>query len=144
MSIDEAATSLVEGVAGQAIVDVELSCGFNRLAKGAHQAVNFFLRGLRTGDGAGASETGEILAEGMAGNEGMKIILFVEVVGIVIPAAHVGAWSGHSLALSEGLEEAVFVKIEEQLMILVELGAEGPVEELHIGIAEDRELRSDR
>jgi hypothetical protein len=79
-----------------------------------------------------------------AGDERVKIILFVEVVGIVIPAAHVRAWSGHSLALSEGFEEAVFVKIEEQLMILVELGAEGPVEELHIGIAEDRELRSDR
>src|ERR1700675_254315 len=111
MSIDKTATSLVEGVAGEAIVDVELSCGFDRLAKSAHQAVNFFLRGLRAGDGAGASETGEILAEGMAGDERVKIILSVEVVATLIPTAHVGAWSGHSLALSEGFEEAVFVKI---------------------------------
>src|ERR1700722_1338500 len=80
----------------------------------------------------------------MAGDKRVKIVLLIEIVGVVVPAAHVGTRRGHSLALTEGFEEAVFVEIEEQRMVLVELVSEGAVEELHVRVTENRELRSDR
>jgi hypothetical protein len=73
----------------------------------------------------------------------VKIVLLVEIVAVVVPAAHIGAGSGHTLANAEGFEEAVFVEIEEELVILFELGAERAVEELDLGIAEDRDWGSD-
>src|SRR5580704_19046405 len=87
MGVDETAASFVEGVAGQSIVDVELTGGLDSLGKGPHETLNFFLRGLRSGHGISASQAGKVLAEGMSGDEGVKIILLVKVVGIVVPAS---------------------------------------------------------
>src|SRR5881296_3624950 len=124
MSVDEPTAGFVEGVTGQAIVDVELSGGLDGLAKSAHEAVDLGLRFFRSGHGVSASQAGNVLTKRMPGDECVKIVFFVEVVSIVIPAAHVGAWSRHSLALAEGLEQAIFVEIKEQFVILIELRAE--------------------
>src|SRR5580704_6704752 len=104
MSIDEPAASFVECVSGKAIVDVELAGGFYGLAKSANKSMNFFLRGLGTGDRIRASQAGKVLAEGVSGNERMKIILFVKVVAIIIPATHIGAGSRNSLTFPKRLE----------------------------------------
>src|SRR5580700_4121042 len=143
MSVDETAASFVEGVAREAVVDVELPGGLDRLGKGAHETLNFFLRGLRSGHGIGASQAGKVLAERMSGNEGMKIILLVKIVGIVVPASEIGAGSRHSLTLAERLEQPIFIEIEEHLVVLIKLSAEGTIEQLDFRVAENREWRSD-
>src|SRR5712692_5101699 len=93
MGIDKTTACLVEGIAWQPIVNVELPRRFYRLRKGAHEALNLFLRRLRSGHGVGASQSGKVLTKRMSGNERMKIILLVKVIRIVIPAPEVGARS---------------------------------------------------
>src|ERR1700721_74768 len=113
VGIDQAATGFVEGVAGEAIVDIELPGGLDGLAKPPYEAVYFCLGFFRARHGIRASQSGNVLTEGMSGNERVKIVLFIEVVAIVVPAAHVGAGSRHSLALAERLQKTIFVEMKE-------------------------------
>src|SRR6516165_3371368 len=77
----------------------------------------------------------------MSGDEGVEIGLFVEVVSIIIPAAHVGARSGHALAFAKRLEQGIFVEADKQLVILIKLSTKGALEQLNARIAENGKRR---
>src|SRR5437764_1383031 len=143
MGIDETTAGLVECVAWQPVVNVELSRGLYGLRKGAHQPVNFFLRRLRSCRSIGARQPGKVLTKRMSGNEAVKVILLVKVIRIVIPAAEVGAGSRHPLTLAKRFEQPIFVEMKEQFMVLLELLTEGPVHALHIRVSEERQVRAD-
>ena len=74
----------------------------------------------------------------MAGDESVEIIFFVEVVGIVVPAAHIRTGSGEAFTLAKRLEHGVFVEFQKCFVIVDELFSEGAVQELHLRIAEQR------
>jgi len=59
-----------------------------------------------------------------------------EVVGPVVPAAHVWAGRGESGALAIGLEEGVFVERGVEGVIGLELLAERAVQKFNIGVSE--------
>ena len=143
MGIDETTAGFVECVARQPVVNVELPSGLYGLRKGAHQPVNFFLRWLRSCHSIGARQPGKVLTKRMSSNEAVKVILLVKVVPIVIPAAEVGAGSRHPLTLAKRFEQPIFIEMKEQFMVLLELLTEGPVQELHIRVSEDRKWRDD-
>jgi hypothetical protein len=79
MRVDEAAVGLVEGVGGDAVVFVKL------LADGGGEAgdetVDLGLGGLVAGDGVGAGEAGDPLAEGVAGNVAGHVFGWIEEAG---------------------------------------------------------------
>src|SRR5467141_884686 len=135
MSIDETTAGLVECVAWQSVVNVELPSGLYGLRKGTHQAVNFFLRRLRSRHSIGSRQPRKVLTKRMSGNEPVKVILLVKVVRIVIPAAQVGAGSRHPLTLAKRFEQPIFIEMKEQFMVLVELQTEGPIQELHVRVS---------
>src|SRR5438093_4142045 len=143
MGIYETTAGFVECVAWQPVVNVELPSGLYSLRKGAHQPVNFFLRWLRSCHSIGACQPGKVLTKRMSSNEAVKVILLVKVVRIVIPAAEVGAGSRHPLTLAKRFEQPIFIEMKEQFMVLLELLTEGPVQELHIRVSEDRKWRDD-
>jgi hypothetical protein len=58
-----------------------------------------------------------------------------EVVGEVVPAAHVGAGRCDAGLLAKWLEERVFVECSVEGVIGLELLAERPLEKLNIGVA---------
>ena len=132
MSVNQAATRLVIGVGRQTVVDIELPAWFHRFTEGTNQAVHLFLSGLRPRHRVGASQTRQILSKAVAGNEGMKIIHGAKVIGVVIPAAHVGSRSRHPFALPERLQQCIFVEVQEQIVIVVELTAEQTVKQLNL------------
>src|SRR5205807_4020412 len=134
---------LVEGVAWQPVVNIELPRGLYGLRKGTHQPVNFFLRRLRSCHSIGARQPGKVLTKRMSGNEPVKVILLVKVVRIVIPTTEVGTGSRHPLTLSKRFEQPILVEMKEQFVVLLELLTEGPVQELHIRVSEDRKWRDD-
>ena len=143
MGIDETTAGFVECVARQPVVNVELPSGLYGLRKGAHQPVNFFLRWLRSCHSIGARQPGKVLTKRMSGNEAVKVILLVKVIRIVIPAAEVGAGSRHPLTLAKRFEQPIFIEMKEQFMVLVELQAEWPIQELHVRVSKDRKCRDD-
>src|SRR5207302_196311 len=143
MSIDETTAGFVECVAWQPVVNVELPSGLYGLGTGTHQAVNFFLRRLRSRHSIGSRQSRKVLTKRMSGNEPVKVILLVKVVRIVIPATEVGAGSRHPLTLAKRFEQPILVEMKEQFMVLVELQTEGPVQELHVRVSEDRKWRND-
>src|SRR5437667_6481277 len=143
MGIDETTAGLVECVAWQPVVNVELPRGLYGLRKGAHQAVNLFLRRLRSCHSIGARQPGKVLTKRMSGNEAVKVILLVKVIRIVIPAAEVGAGSRHPLTLAKRFEQPIFIEMKEQFMVLLELLTEGPVQELYIRVSEARKSMND-
>src|SRR6266849_443476 len=141
MSIDEPTARLVECIARQPVINVELPRGFYGLRKGAYQTVNFLLRRLRSRHRIGSRQPGNVLTKRMTGNKPVKIILLVKVIRIVIPTSEVRAGSRHPLTLAKRLEQSIFAEVQEQLMVLVELDTEGSVQELHIRVSEDRKRR---
>jgi hypothetical protein len=62
----------------------------------------------------------------------MEIIFLVEIVPVVIPATEIGSGSWQPFALPEGLQQSIFVEPQEQFMVLIELSAEWPIEELNL------------
>ena len=74
----------------------------------------------------------------------MEIVHRAEIIGIVIPAAHVRADRGEAFALAEWFQQRVFIEMQVEIVILVELAAERAVEQLDLGVAERGELRRDR
>jgi hypothetical protein len=74
----------------------------------------------------------------VAGDEGMEIVSGVKVSPIVIPSAHVRSGSRHALALPEWLQQGIFIEIEKQIVIVIELRAKGAIEELHLRIFKQR------
>ena len=143
MGIDETTAGFVECVAWQPVVNVELPSGLYGLRKGAHQPVNFFLRWLRSRHSIGSRQPRKVLTKRMSGNEPVKVILLVKVVRIVIPTTEVGTGSRHPLTLSKRFEQPILVEMKEQFVVLLELLTEGPVQELHIRVSEDRKWRDD-
>src|SRR5437899_7569363 len=121
MGIDETTAGLVECVAWQPVVNVELPRGLYGLRKGTHQPVNFFLRRLRSGHRIGSRQPGKVLTERMSGNEPVKVILLVKVVRIVIPATQVGAGSRHPLTLAKRFEQPILGWMKERFRGLVQL-----------------------
>src|SRR5260370_9760240 len=118
MGIDETTAGLVECVAWQPVVDVELSRGLYGLRKGAHQPVNFFLRRLRSCHSISARQPGKVLTKRMSGNEAVKVILLVKVVHIVIPTSEVGDGSRHPHTLSKLFEQPIYIVIKQQFIVL--------------------------
>src|SRR5215471_6272810 len=139
--INEAAASLIERVSGKSVVDVELAGWLDRLAKCPDEPVNFLLSRFRTSDRVRARQPGQVLAEAVSGNEAVKIVFVVEVVGVVVPAAKVRPRSRHSLALAKRLEQPVLVQMEKNLVIVVKLDPERAFEQLYAGIRKDRKTR---
>src|SRR5882672_9088572 len=122
VSVNQAATGLVERVARQMIVNVELTRRLDRLAKRANQTVHFGLGDLVSRDGVSPRQTGHILAETVARNKAMKTPAGrIKVVAVVIPAAEIRARSRHSPTLTERLEQPIFIQIQEDSVIVVEL-----------------------
>jgi hypothetical protein len=62
-------------------------------------------------------------------------VLHAEVVGPVVPSAHVGAGGWESGLLTERLEQRVFVKRGVEGVIGLELLAKRPLEKLYVGVA---------
>src|SRR5204862_7283863 len=102
------------------------------LRKGAQQPVNFFLRLLRSCHSIGACQPGKVLTKRMSSNEAVKVILLVKVVRIVIPAAEVGAGSRHPLTFAKRFGQRIFIEMKEQFVVLAELQAGWPSQELHV------------
>src|SRR5258707_436522 len=72
----------------------------------------------------------------MAGDVAGHVLGWIEEAGERVPAAEVFAWGGLAGELTERLEYAVFVEIEEEGVVLLELYEHGAVEELHVFIVE--------
>src|SRR4051794_22250687 len=122
--IDQSATGFVICVRREMIVNVKLSRRLDGFCKATNQAVNLLLSGLGSCNRIGASKPGKILPKAVPGNEGMKMLRRAKVVCIVIPAAHVRPRRRHSLALPKRLEERVFVEVQKQIMVMIELFAQ--------------------
>src|SRR5947208_17155854 len=118
MGIDETTAGLVECVAWQPVVNVELPRGLYGLRKGTHQPVNFFLRRLRSCHSIGARQPGKVLTKRMSGNEPVKVILLVKVVRIVLPTTEVGTGSRHALTIPKRFDQPILVGIKEQFVAL--------------------------
>src|SRR5215471_13837403 len=103
--------------------------------------MNLLLRQLGTGRGISARQAGEILPKAVAGDESMKIFRWAEVVGVVVPSTHIRSWSRHTLALAKRLQQSVFVKVEEHIMVVVELLPQQTGEELYLVVGKDRQRR---
>src|ERR1700723_2120355 len=99
--VNQAAAGLVEGVGRQAIVHIKFSGWVHSRAVAADQTLHFFLRGLRTGNGVGARQARKILPETVSGDESVEIVHGTEIVGVVVPAAHVWADRTETFALAE-------------------------------------------
>ena len=134
VGVDEAAVGLVEGVGGDAVVFVELFADGG--AEGCDETVDLGLGGLVAGDGVGAGEAGEPLAEGVAGDVAGHVFGRVEERRWGVPAAEVFSGGGLAGELTEGLEHAVFVEIEEEGVVLLELDQHRAVEELDVFVVE--------
>jgi hypothetical protein len=134
MRVDEAAVGLVEGVGGDAVVFVKLFADGG--GEAGDETMDLGLRRLVAGDGIGARETGDPLAEGVARNIAGHILRWIEEAGGGVPATQVFAGSGLAGELTEGLEDAVLVEVEKESMVLLELHEHGAVEELHVFIVE--------
>jgi hypothetical protein len=142
MRVDKAAVGLVEGVGGDAVVLVELLADGG--GEAGDEALDLGLSGLVAGDGVGARESGDPLAEGVAGDVAGHVFGWVEEAGGGVPAAEVFAGGGLAGELAEGLEDAVFVEVEEEGVVLLELDEHGAVEELHFFVVELGERRGGR
>ena len=134
MRVDEAAVGLVEGVGGDAVVFVEFFADGG--GEAGDETMNLGLGGFVSGDGVGAREAGDPLAEGVAGDVAGHVFGRVEEGRGRVPAAEVFAGCGQAGELTEGLEDAVFVEIEEEGVVLLELHEHGAVEELHVFVVE--------
>jgi hypothetical protein len=75
----------------------------------------------------------------MAWNEPGKIVLGIEAFGKTVPSAQIGSGSRQPCLLPEGLQQTVFAKIQEQLMVLIELNTKGSIKKLDLGVAKDRQ-----
>ena len=142
--IDQATAGFVEGIAGQPIINVKLSSWLDGFGKGPHQPMNFCLRRLRTRNRVGARQSRQVLAKAVPRNESVKIVFVVEIVRIVVPAAKVRPWGGHSLTLTKWLQEAILIEMEKHLMILLKLSAETTVKKPYAGIRESGKRRRNR
>src|SRR6185369_15027925 len=96
----------------------------NRLSKRTYQAMHFLLGGLRSGDRVCACQPRHVLSKAVPGNKGVKIFRRTEIVGIVIPSAHVRTWRRNPFALAKRLEQGIFVEMQEHIVIAIELLAE--------------------
>ena len=134
MRVDEAAVGLVEGVGGDAVVFVEFFADGG--GEAGDETLNLGLGGFVAGDGVGAREAGDPLAEGVAGDVAGHVFGRIEEGRGGVPAAEVFAGGGQAGELTEGLEDAVFVEIEEEGVVLLKLHEHGAVEELHVFVVE--------
>ena len=75
----------------------------------------------------------------MSGNEGVEIFRRRKVVGIVVPSTHVGAGSGHPLALAKRLQQRVFIQMQKEVVIMVKLLAQQSIKQLHLGVLKYRQ-----
>src|SRR6185369_17063412 len=87
--INQAAAGFVVGVGGKVIPTIELAFRANGFSKGTYQAMHFLLRGFGSGDCIGARQSRQVLSKAVPRNEGVKIFRRTEIVGIVVPSAHV-------------------------------------------------------
>jgi hypothetical protein len=83
------------------------------------------------------------LAEAVAGNEAVKGAVRIELIGIVVPAAHVVAGRGLAGALAEGLEQRVLVEAEEEGVVGVELLTHEAFKQLDVAVFKLLERRVD-
>src|ERR1017187_952787 len=102
------------------------------------------LCGFRASSRIGWWQAGDILAEGMTWNEAVKIVFGVEIITVVVPAAEVRTGSGHALPMPKGLEQAIFIQVQEKFVVVFKLLAEQALEQLHLRILKDRKRRHDR
>ena len=77
MRVDEAADGLVEGVAGETVVRVELRR--DSRCEAGDECVDLLLCRLVAGDGVGARKRGEVLAEAVAGDVAGQVLRRIEV-----------------------------------------------------------------
>ncbi len=110
--VNQTAAGFVEGVGGQAVVHVKFSGRVHGRAVAADQALHFFLRGLGSGDGVRAREPRKVLAETVSGYERVEIVHGAEIVGVVVPPAHIRADRGETFALAERFEQRVFIEMQ--------------------------------
>ncbi len=139
MRVDEAAVGLVEGIGREAVVRVELLADRGR--KTRDETMHLGLRGLVAGNRISAREAGDPLAEGVARNIAGHVLGRVEEARRGVPAAQIFAGRGQAGELTEGLEHAVFVEIEEESVVLLELHEHGAIEKLHVFVVELGERR---
>src|SRR3954471_3968435 len=102
--VDQPTAGLVVGVGGKVIPGIKFARRFDCFSEPTHHAMYFLLRWLVTSDGIRPRQTGEVLPKTVARNECVKILRRAEIIGIVIPASHVGPWRSHALALAKRLE----------------------------------------
>ena len=100
--------------------------------------MDFFLGRFVAGYRIGARKARKILSKAVAGNESVEIIWRAEVVGIVIPSAHVRAGSRHTHAMAKRFQQSVFVQVQVQVVIVVELLTKQTIEQLYLRVVEDR------
>src|SRR5262249_22057682 len=110
------------------IIHVKLPRGLHGLAKRPDQPVHLLLRRLVSGYGIRTRQSGKILSKTVTGNEGMEILRRIEVVRVIVPAAHVRPRRRHPLALAEWLEQSIFVQMQKQIVIVDELLAQWSIE----------------
>src|SRR2546423_12088608 len=103
MSVDQATTSLVKGVSRQPVVHVKLPGWLDGCAKCAHQSIYFLLGRLGTGHGIRARQAGEVLTKAVSRDEAMEVVLVIEVICVIVPAAQVRSGSREPLPLTERL-----------------------------------------
>ncbi len=111
VGIYEAAAYFVECVSRQMIIHIEFACQINGPGVGVNQAVYFLPGSLGACHRVCPGQSGEVLPEAVAGNESMKVLFGIEVVGIVVPSAHVRTGSRQSRTLAEGFQQGVLVQI---------------------------------
>jgi len=73
----------------------------------------------------------------------MKASMRIEFWGVIVPSTHVAARSRLSRPLPERLEQHVFIECEKESVILVELLAHGPFQQLNLAISKLIERRGD-
>ncbi len=98
--------------------------------------MNLGLGGFVARDGVGARQAGDPLTEGVAGDIASHVFRRVEEWRGRVPAAEVFTGCGQAGELTEGLEDAVLVEIEEEGVVLLKLYEHGSVEQLHVFVVE--------
>src|SRR5581483_4038296 len=144
MRINQSTAGFVVCISGEMVPDVELSLRLYGLRKRAHKAMHLFLCWLGSGNCVRSRQPGKVLAEAVPRNKAVEICIRVKVVRVVVPPAHIRTRSGQSLTLAERLEERVFIQVQEEIMISVELLAQRTLEQLDVRIVESRKSRLDR
>src|ERR1035441_8918455 len=102
------------------------------------------LWGFRASNRIGSRQSGDILAEDMTWNEARESGFEVGLIRIVGPAPGFRTGSGHALPLPKGLEQAIFIQVQEKFVVVFKLLAEQALEQLHLRILKDRKRRHDR